>query len=137
MVCNRTLAVCLTVCLGLVAGCSDSGGKKDGGAGGTPSAKEALTDLAAMLKHLDETKKKMPMRLQEMEPVEPLFPGAYVGLTNGSIVYVWGAKIDPAQPGNVIAYEKAGLTDGGWVLMQDGNVKQLKADELSSAPKGK
>jgi hypothetical protein len=54
---------------------------------------------------------------------------------NNEIVYQWGARIDPAGGETVLAYEKKAPSEGGWVLMQDGTVKQITADEFKAAPK--
>src|SRR4026207_2600043 len=98
------LAGILTLCF--FPSCNSGGsGKSDGGSGG-PTAKEALTSLVEVLNHFQETKKSMPNRLADISPVEPLFPGAYLGLSNGSIVYVWGVPIDKSAPSTVLAYEK-------------------------------
>jgi hypothetical protein len=138
MLCRRTFVASVALSISLLAGCSGSSGTGGGeGQGGTPTAKEALTDLVALLKHFDETKRKPPTRLAEVEPVEPLFPGAFIGLTNGTIVYYWGAPLDAGGSSTVLAYEKKVETDGGWVLMQDGTIKEMKSPDFRNAPKAK
>lgn len=120
----------------ILVGCKGASSKGDGeGTGGTPTGKEALASLAELLNHFEHDQKKMPSRLSEVEPVEPLFPGAYVGLANGTIVYQWGARIDKSAGSTVLAYEKKAEADRGWVLLQDGSLKEMSADELRGAPK--
>jgi len=120
----------------VMSGCTSSSQGTDG-ASGAPTAKQALTSLADLLTHFQENGKKAPTRLADIEPVEPLFQGAYLGLSNGTIVYVWGASIDKSAANIVLAYEKKAETEGGWVLMQDGAVKEMKADEFKTAPKAR
>ena len=102
---------------------------------GTPSGKEGLTDLGVLLKEFGEAKKRPPAKAADIEPVEPLHQAAYVGLVRGDIVYVWGAPLSGGA--DVIAYEKQAETAGGWVLLQDGTVKELTADQFRAAPRAK
>lgn len=134
----RTLAGAAFAALAVfVAGCGgkgDSGGGPSGG-GGTPSGKEAITSLADMLKDFAARNAKPPGRIADVEAVEPVFPGAYIGLKREDIVYSWGNGINAANPGTVIAHEKTAESAGGWVLMQNGDVKQMSADEFKAAAK--
>jgi len=102
---------------------------------GTPSAKESLADLVSLLNHLKSENKKPPARVADIEPIEPLFQGAYLGLVRGEIVYLWETTIDPAGKDKVLAYEKAVESGSGWVLMQDGSLKTLEASQFQAAPK--
>ncbi len=74
---------------------------------GTPGAKDSLTDLVYLLSHVKSENRKPPARIADIEPIEPLFQGAYVGLVRGDIVYLWETTIDPAGADKVLAYEKA------------------------------
>lgn len=121
----------------LVAGCGgkgESGGGASGG-GGTPSGKEALASLSDLLKDFDARKAKPPARMADVEAVEPVFPGAFIGLSRQDIVYAWGSGLNAGSAGTVIAHEKTADSAGGWVLLQNGDVKQMTADEFKSAPK--
>lgn len=73
--------------------------------------------------------------MADIQPVEPLFQGAYLGLVRDEIVYVWGAQINPSATDKVLAYEKAVEAGSGWVLMQDGSLKTMQASEFQTAPK--
>lgn len=122
----------------IVVGCGGpSGPPKHEGPGGTPTAKEALVNLGDMLKWHDEQKKRLPSKVADLEPIEPVFPGAYLGLVRGEITYHWGLSLRATEPGRVLAFENTAESDGGWVLFQDGAVKQITADELRAAPKAK
>jgi len=118
------------------AGCGGAP-QSEGTPTGGPTAKQSLEDLARLLDHLKNENKKMPAKLAQIEPIEPAFPGAYLGLVQGNIVYLWGAPLNPSAGHKVLAYEKDAAAEGGWVLMQDGTVKTMAPDEFRSAPKAK
>lgn len=132
----RVAWVHLFFAVSLVAlGCTSDDGPS--AASGTPSAKQSLTDLVSLLNHLKSENKKPPARLADIQPIEPLFQGAYLGLARDEIVYVWGAPIDPAGSNKVLAYEKAAESTSGWVLMQDGSITAMEAADFKAAPKAK
>lgn len=119
-----------------LAGCGQKGAEPAGGSGGTPTNKEALEDLARMLQDFEQKQQKPPAKLAAVEPVEPVFPAAYLGLSRGEVVYVWGAPLSPGSS-NVLAHEKKVPAEGGFVLLQNGTVKEMTAAEFAAAPKAK
>ena len=74
--------------------------------------------------------------MSELDSIEPLIPSAGVAIRNGLIIYVWGASYQ-ASSTSIIAYEKSVPESGGFVLLQDGTVKKLTAEEFKAAPKVK
>jgi hypothetical protein len=91
-----------------------------------------------MLKELGETNQPIPKNLAELAPHDPIHPVAAMFLQNGSLVYYWGTPINPSTPGAanlVIAHEAEAESKGGWVLLQDGTIKQMTADEFKAASK--
>lgn len=98
--------------------------------------KDALEEIGQMLKSLADEGRKPPAKLAELEPVEPMLPTAGAMLRDGTLVYLWGAAY--AADGNkVAAYEKKTPTEGGFVLFQDGTVKEMTPDEFQAAAKAK
>jgi hypothetical protein len=95
-----------------------------------------MEDVKAMLTFAAENKIKAPTRPAELEPVAPAAPLAEPAIRDGSVVYVWGATLSPGSTA-VLAYEKKAEAEGGWVLLQDGTVKQMTADEFRGAPRAK
>jgi hypothetical protein len=131
-----THPLCTAIALVALIGCGSSNqAPKEGG--GTPKAKEGLVDIVEMLKYLETNKQKPPTKLADIAPIDPIFPGAFIVLSNKTVEFVWGAGLDANGGANVLAYEKIVETEGGWVLMQDGTVKQMKPDEFKAAPKAK
>ena len=93
-----------------------------------------MEELGLLLKTLAEEGRKPPDKLANLGPVEPMLPIAGPAIRNGDLIYVWGAGY-VAGGNQVVAYEKKALTDGGFVLLQDGTVKEMTAAELQAAPK--
>lgn len=121
-----------------IAGCSGgSGGPSGPGPGGTPTGKEGLSSLQQLLKAYGDEKKAAPAKIADLEKVEPVYPGAYIALVQGNIVYSWGKSFSPSGSDTVLAYEKKVPESGGHVLMQDGTVKEMSAAEFNSAKKAK
>jgi hypothetical protein len=125
-------AVAVLVGLGLATGCTGSNPVQSA----AEDHKAALAELGEMLKSLAEERRKPPGKLAELESVEPMIPLAGPAIRSGNIVYIWGAGY--AAGGNqVVAYEKKVPSEGGYVLLQDGTVKEMSSAEFSSAPKAK
>lgn len=116
---------------GLACGCGDSKPV----ASQTPN-KDALVEIGQMLKSVAEERKKPPAKATELEPVEPMLPTATALLRDGTLVYLWGAAF-AAEGDKVVAYEKKVPAEGGWVLLQSGEVKKMSADEFGKTPKAK
>jgi hypothetical protein len=127
---SRFLA--LLALIGLLAsfGCGDSSSS-----GSTlPSEEAALRDLGNMLKSISEEKKKTPMKAADLDVYEPIFMSACRGITANKIVYIWGSGY-AADKKEIVAHETTTESAGGYVLLQDGTVKKMTADEFKSAPK--
>jgi hypothetical protein len=125
-------ALILVAAVGSMSGCNRSGSGVAIDTGG----KAALEDLGQLLKSLADEGRKPPTKLADLESVEPMIPVAGPAIRSGDIVYLWGTAY--ASGGTlVVAYEKKAQTDGGFVLLQDGTVKQMTAAEFQSAPKAK
>ena len=95
-----------------------------------------MEDLSQMLKALSDERRKPPARLAELDAVEPMIPIAGPRIRSGEVVYLWGTEYTPGS-NKVLAYEKKAVTDGGWVLLQDGSVKEMTAGDFAAAPKAK
>lgn len=125
--------VVLCAVLSTMAGC----GGESASTGKGLTSKAMLIDLKLLLEELAQNNRPIPTKMADMEIHEPIRPSVYVGLLNKEIVYQWGAKINSSESGAVLAYDSKAPTDGGWVLMQDGNVKEMTVAEFNAAPKAK
>jgi hypothetical protein len=108
-----------------------------GGASSGPAPtdyKATLTELGEALKTTAADGKRPPTRLTEFQQIEPMAPTAAPLVRSGEIVYLWGAGFAPGGT-KLVAFEKKAETDGGLVLLQDGSVKRMSADEVKSAPR--
>lgn len=110
------------------------------GGGGTPTAqtvtgKDMMEDVRRMLTFAVEQKLKVPTKAAELDAVEPVAPLAGPALRDGTVVYAWGTSLSGGS--GVVAYEKKAEAEGGWVLLQDGTIKQMTADEFKAAPRAK
>ncbi|MFO0848641.1 MAG: hypothetical protein U0871_08815 [Gemmataceae bacterium] len=121
--------VLAAVTVGLTVGCGGGGG---GVTEDTP--KNALLDLAEGLKTTAADGKKPPAKLAELDQIEPMIPLAGPAIRSGAVVYLWGGAYNQSGT-KVVAYEKKAETEGGLVLLQNGTVKPMTADELKGAEK--
>ena len=85
---------------------------------------------------------RAPTKPADLARYESIYSVGYQAVKSGEVVVVWGAKMAgegeaATAPANVIAYEKKAPTEGGWVLLQNGNVKEMTASQFNSAPKAK
>jgi hypothetical protein len=56
---------------------------------------------------------------------------------NGTIVYLFGATIDESlTPPKLVAMQSGADKSGGWVLLSNGEVKDLPAAEVAALPPG-
>jgi hypothetical protein len=123
----------LTTALAFGAGCGGSATVDPQDQG--PSSKDALEDLAALLKASAEEKKRPPANLAGLEPYEGVFLSATLGIHQKRIVYLWGTALTGGTA--VVAYDANVASAGGFVLLQDGTVKQMTVEEFQAAPKAK
>jgi hypothetical protein len=120
-------------CVGLavvglfLGGCGDSTPVVDNGRAG-------LSDLGEALKTVAADGQKPPAKIADLDKIEPMTPVGGPAIRSGELTYIWGSAY-VAGGTKVIAYEKKAEAEGGWVLLEDGTVKRMTADELRIAPK--
>jgi hypothetical protein len=129
-------AIVVAAGVGLAAGCGGSGSGPKSVVALDAGGKAALEDLGPALKSLAEEGRKPPGKLAEFDAVEPMVPVAGPAIRSGDIVYLWGSGYATGST-QVVAYEKKVPAEGGYVLLQDGTVKEMSAAEFKAAPKTK
>ncbi len=111
----------------LAAGC---GGKSD------PKMQQQeteLKDIHEIYYHYLRSQQKPPGQLSHLtaKEYEGIYPAAVGALQKGKYLIVWG--VTGKEAGSLLAYEKDAPTQGGTVLMADGTVKTLSAEEFKAA----
>lgn len=139
-----TRGIGLIVVLSLM---SVSGGCGGGGAKVTEVQKDlrgsALTNLGAMYAEYQMNTGKPPQNHQILNEMPGAPPGGLMGAEPESVTVYWGVPMpDPGSVGapstpsdKVLAYDNQVPTTGGYVLMLDGRVVKMTAEEFKAAPK--
>lgn len=120
----------------LVAGCFSTT-KVDplASTSGTPAARDGLLDLCDLLKEVKGG--KVPMTNNDLAQHDAMHPAAFALTTNGTIVYLFGASVNPAEKElKLVGMQKDADKTGGWVLLSNGEVKDLPASEVAALPAG-
>jgi hypothetical protein len=105
-------------------------------AGATQSPQEIkLGQVHDMYRHYIKSQQKPPHQLSDLASTryEGISPIAVAALKKGEIIVVW--DVQGNDSGTVLAYEKEVPTQGGAVMMADGTVRQMSADEFKAAKK--
>lgn len=118
----------------LLVGCGDAA--KNGDATG-PTVDQTATDVAEMLKEYTEATKKGPNSVADLTDAPASHPVGHAAVASQQYVVVWRVPVTPGSGDAVLAYPKDAPTAGGKVVMGDGSVKQMTADEFKTAPKAK
>jgi hypothetical protein len=79
-----------------------------------------------------KTNQKPPARPADLEKYSPGFTLGSFAIQNKDVVVLWGKSLDAESgKGEVLAFEKKALNDGGPVLMRDGaTIKAFTAEDL-------
>jgi hypothetical protein len=137
---NRTTALALLALT--LAGCSSDAPSPSDQQG--PPKDLMLVQVGGLVSSAASENRRAPQSLAEVAKFESTYPLGYAAVKSGDVVVIWGASV--AAEGdvaagragtNVIAYEKQTPTEGGLVLLENGNVKKMSADEFKAAPKAK
>jgi hypothetical protein len=98
--------------------------------------KSELTEIHEIYNQYLKTNQRPPKQLSDLDklPSVKASPGGLQAFQKGQYIVVWGVDIDK-EPGVVLAYEKDAPKQGGVVLLADGSVKKMSAEEFKAAPK--
>jgi len=113
------------------AGCS--GSSEPVSTTGMPEALDGLKDLAELLKILESEGRSFPKKKSEFVQHDVMHPAAGTLIPNGTVVYFLGGKIDSndANP-KIVAMQAGADKGGGWVLLSNGELKDLPADQVAA-----
>lgn len=133
-----TLACCVAAALFAFStvGC---GSKSSGGVGesepGMPGARDGLTGLTELLKYVKHEGLPLPSNKGDFAKYDPIFPDVGTLVQNGTVVYLYGAQIDPtSSEEKLVAMQADADETGGLVLVSTGEVKYLEAAEVAALP---
>jgi hypothetical protein len=123
--------VLLLAGLALLAGCSS----QPRGAGAPQYG--LLQEVNELLHAAQGGAGRPPAKLSDLNRYKAQFPRAYEAVKSGDVVVRWGTPLkgegDVGEDETVLAYEKDAPSDGGFVLMSAGSVKEMSADDLKTA----
>lgn len=118
-------------------GCSGSGANSKTSTSGSPEAKDGLMDLQNLLIEIKAAGGKLPTKASDLTQHDVAHPAAGALVVNGTIVYLFGATIDESlTPPKLVAMQSGADKSGGWVLLSNGEVKDLPAAEVAALPPG-
>ena len=121
----------------LLAAALGCGGSNTTGNMSGPTASESAKDVAEMLKEHFEATKKAPNSPADLTDAPASHPVGHAAVSAQEYVVFWKVPISPTGSGTVLAYHKDTPRAGGSVIMQDGSVKTMSAEEFAAAPKAK
>jgi hypothetical protein len=99
-------------------------------------AGDALKELGEVYHYLAAQKLPPPRRVEHLNEYSGSLEGALPKIRAGDIVVVWGVGY-AAGSNQVLAYPKDVAEKDGPVLLRNGTVKQMTAEEFKAAPKAK
>jgi hypothetical protein len=76
-----------------------------------------------------------PAKLEEMKDLQREYPKLYHALKEGHYIMAWGAHPSDSGGRAVLAYWEAVPVQGGPVLLVNGEVVMMSAEEFKAAPK--
>jgi hypothetical protein len=100
--------------------------------------KSELSEIHDIYKQYLKNYGRPPKQLSDLDKLPSLkaSPGGLQAFQKGQYIVVWGVDIDK-EAGMVLAYEKDAPKQGGVVLLADGSVRKMSAEEFKAAPKKK
>lgn len=128
-------SVLLVSCLFTASACKSS--STSGSRPNEPTASDDLLEVAGLLKDYSTEFGRGPARLEDTEKNQPLYPRGYEAIKSGRMVVTWNVAVaaDGSGGTGIVAFEKKAETEGGAVLLQNGQVKNMTADEFRASPR--
>ena len=136
-VCGAIARAAVLAVLVLMAAVGCSGQKAATEKPSGPTAADGLGNLRDLFRLAASGKAALPKSLAEFTSQEPFYPVAGPFVLSGEIGCAWGAglKDGPEAAKRVLAFETRAAQDGGWVMFQDGTIREVTAEEFAAAPK--
>lgn len=128
----RSVSLLLLLLIGLLPACGSNPANDPDATG-----RQELEDIGQAYRQYLHEKKRAPSGPRDLRSYEPGFATLSQALQSGQYVVVWKANpaLTPDAKGTVLAYHKSVPEQGGLVLMLDGQVHRLSAEEFKAAPR--
>lgn len=131
---NRSASLVAVTILGLFLGC----GRKTEVAGDAGVVNSQLQDIWGFYQLYLEEQKSPPTRIEDVEKYAIGFATGYDAVRTGDCIVRWGvATGDSGNANAVLAHQKEVPQQGGLVLLGNGTIKRMTAEEFQSAAKTK
>jgi hypothetical protein len=124
----------LLAALAPLVGLGCGGPSKDDAPAG-PTGAETAEDVAGMLRDHYEQTQKAPTGVASLTDAPASHPVGHAAVASGEFVVFWKTPVSASAGGTVLAYHRDVPASGGFVVMQDGSVQQMSAEEFRAAPK--
>jgi hypothetical protein len=103
-----------------------------------PREQIALAELSGLLRIFP----KPPTKVDDFKLYAEGYPIACEAVRRGNVIVIWGVTLPgEGEVGqgttDIVAYEKSTPTEGGFVLLHNGQVKKMSAEEFKTAKKAK
>lgn len=93
-----------------------------------------IEQVGQLLRSSYEMGKTAPKTLKEAEKSPGVSPKALEALKSGDVAIYWGANLDEYGAASMIGHEKDAPGRGGRVILGDGTVVELTADQIRGLP---
>ena len=102
-----------------------------------PAEHLALKEIGEMYRLYLKEHHRPPKKAADFTAYDLGYSYGILGLQGGDLIVLWGAQLaeTPEAAKTVLAYEKLAPKQGGFVVMQDGSVEKMTAEEFLAAPK--
>ncbi len=121
-----------TILILALAAASGCGRSPEAAPGTEPTPVEQVGQL---LRTCNEMGKPAPRTLKEAEKLPGAPPKAIEALKSGAVVIYWGVNLNEYGGASAIGYEKDAPEKGGAVILGDGTVTELTAEQVREIAK--
>jgi hypothetical protein len=101
------------------------------------SQTKAMQEIAELYKFIAYERRPAPKKLSDLADYQDSLGDAWPGLQSGEVVINWGAGLSKTGEAGqtLLAYSRDAATESGAILLCDGTVKEVSAQEFKSLQK--
>lgn len=139
MITSRPAFAWILVLLASLAAPGCGGGSPATTGSGTPEkyGTGALEEVGELYRSAGARNKKPPASMKDLERSRDTFLLGYNAIQDGEVIVYWGVSVTSGDEATdeILAYKSDVPTKGGPVLLKNGTIKTMTADEFKAAPK--